>query len=430
MATAEGQKTWSQYGAHVVTRPTPEVVGINRDLISTSSAQLLQHASKAWTGGIRETSCMHSVYRDRPAGLQPRDVLTHSFHDVDEQGVSLVSYKNGFVDGIIRAFQQDLHLVLRPDDVWLAIVVQFSFYVNGHAEEMRKFFVAHEGRRKLVVRTGSPSPLSVDFGVIAKTFKSLIQDNVVDPELTSWILPDFSTTTDEDITTTTVAMMATTKRYFEFIAMGGCGFPSVTLLGERADWVKLHAKVERLRTYGGELADWSKLLTKVVGKMVETFDQPDRQATKDFWMRAVHQAGRDGSLTVETLSGWITAFCRWDEEGRTIRQVDEAASTSYGQQHIDRKRFVIDDVAFPIISPKDVPRAATEVPITFLDALTGIRYETTAVAGLVGVKPSASIEGGPYDTFQPRSGYWIVVDEAGPIPADFTLGDNFAMKSI
>ncbi|PTB79817.1 hypothetical protein M440DRAFT_1437012 [Trichoderma longibrachiatum ATCC 18648] len=358
MTTSNGQK--SLFGAHVVTRPNPDIA----------------------------------------AGPESRKVLLHSFADMDEDDVSLVSYNNGFVEGIIRAFQQDLHLVLRPDDVWLATMVQFSFYVNGHAEEMRRFFVDHEGKKKLAIDTGAMSPLSVDFGEIAQAFRDLIHKNVVDHELTSWILPDFSTTTSQDITTTTLVMMATTKSYFEYIMRGGCGFPSVTLLGVRADWVKLLEKVAKIATYGGDLAVWSRLLTKVVEKMIKTFDEPESQTTKDFWTRAVHHAGRDGSLEIETLSGWITAFCRWDEKGENIGQVDDVGKTWDGKCY-DRKRFVVDDVPFPIIRPKDIPRAATEVPIKVLDYATNTSYETTAIAGLVGVKPTASREGadGPVGLF-------------------------------
>lgn len=31
-----------------------------------------------------------------------------------------------------------------------------------------------------------------------------------------------------------------------------CGIPSVTLLGEREDWVKIGEKLERLLTFGAE----------------------------------------------------------------------------------------------------------------------------------------------------------------------------------
>ncbi len=35
-------------------------------------------------------------------------------------------------------------LVLSPDDIWLAITMSFSEYVNDHAEELRKIILDHE----------------------------------------------------------------------------------------------------------------------------------------------------------------------------------------------------------------------------------------------------------------------------------------------
>ncbi|KKP03982.1 hypothetical protein THAR02_03897 [Trichoderma harzianum] len=293
-------------GSRAVTRPNPGIVGVNKDEPVTSSAELLLHASEGWTVSAWRAELMQT---NKMIGPESRQVLFQSFENMDKNNVSLVPYRNGFVDGIIRAFQQDLHLTLRPDDVWLAIMVQFSFYVNGRAEEMRRFFVTHEGKKQLVVNTGLKSPLSVDFKELAQAFADLIERNVIDPNLKSWMLPNFSTIASEDVTTAAVVMMATMKAYFEYIATGGCGFPSVTLLGERADWINLLEKTAKLATYGEELSAWSKLLTKVAGKMLQTFDEPDSQTTKNFWMRAVHHAGSDGSGTVKSLSGWITAFC-------------------------------------------------------------------------------------------------------------------------
>ncbi|PNP55157.1 hypothetical protein THARTR1_04846 [Trichoderma harzianum] len=259
-------------GSHAVTKPNPGIIGVNKDEPVISSAELLRRTSKAWTIDALKARYAQT---NKKIGPESRQVLFQSFEDMEKDNVYLVPYGNGFVDRIIRAFQQDLHLTLRPDDVWLSIVVQFNFYVNGHAEEMRRFFVTHEGKKQLVVNTGPVSPLSVDFDTLARAFTDLIQENVTEPDLKSWMLPNFSTTTSEDVTTTAIVMMATVKSYFEFIAMGGCGFPSVTLLGERADWVNLLEKVAKLATFGDELSAWSKILTKVMEKMVETFDKPD-----------------------------------------------------------------------------------------------------------------------------------------------------------
>ncbi|KAK4062541.1 uncharacterized protein Triagg1_9911 [Trichoderma aggressivum f. europaeum] len=352
----------------------------------------------------------HFVQTNKKIGPESRQVLFQSFENMDKNNVSLVPYGHGLVEVIIRAFQQDLHLTLRPDDVWLSIMGQFSFYVNGHAEEMRRFFVTHEGKKQLVVDTGLMSPLSVDFDTLARAFTDLIQENVTDPDLKSWMLPNFSTTTTEDVTTTAIIMMATVKSYFECIGRGGCGFPSVTLLGERADWVNLLGKVAKIATYGEELSAWSTILTKVMEKMVETFDKPDSRTTKDFWMRAAHHNGSDGSGTVGLPSGWITAFCYWDAKGEKIYQFRDVEG-----QEANWRRFIIDDVCFPIIRASAVPRAVAEVPVIFLDYADFNRYETTAIAGFVGAKSSASKDGDQHDTFQPQSGYWVLVDKVEPI---------------
>ena len=69
--------------------------------------------------------CLSST---RPSRISVMATRSQSCHTVTES----------WVDGIIRAFQQDLHLTIRPDDVWLAILTQFSFYVNNIEEPFRQ----------------------------------------------------------------------------------------------------------------------------------------------------------------------------------------------------------------------------------------------------------------------------------------------------
>ncbi len=51
---------------------------------------------------------------------------------------------NGFVKSVVDAYNKHHHRVIRPDDIGLAIMTQFSSYVGARAEELRKYFVAHE----------------------------------------------------------------------------------------------------------------------------------------------------------------------------------------------------------------------------------------------------------------------------------------------
>ncbi|KAJ7447961.1 hypothetical protein FB451DRAFT_1289441, partial [Mycena latifolia] len=69
--------------------------------------------------------------------------------------------KNGFVNTVMSAWGQHCGIVIRPDDVWLAIISQFSFYVNGNAELLRANFVAHEGKKELSECWASPVQNSV-----------------------------------------------------------------------------------------------------------------------------------------------------------------------------------------------------------------------------------------------------------------------------
>src|SRR6187549_871702 len=129
-----------------VTIQPSDKVGHNSDFVASSQQELLKAASKAWT----TADTRRNLSTNKRRTPEDRKVLHSSFGNWKD-GATLVPYGNGFVDGVIRAFNQDLHLVLRPDDVWLAILVQFSQYVAGNAEELRHHFVEHDGKQKLCI---------------------------------------------------------------------------------------------------------------------------------------------------------------------------------------------------------------------------------------------------------------------------------------
>jgi len=201
------------------------------------------------------------------------------------------------------------------------------------------------------------------------------------------------------------------QAYFEYIMLCGCGFPSVTLLGEKSDWQSIRAKLDKLPQYHEETAEWAKILIPTIDHMVSTFHEPDSQKTKDFWMRCAFEAGRQGSgYGFVSLSGWITAFCYWGEDGkRTFDYTDEMCMRdTYGATLEQRKRLVLDGARFPLIRPKAVPRGIVTVPVKIKDYGERVEYETTMVAGLVGVTVNKEA-----NRVQPRSGWWMLEDEHG-----------------
>ncbi|CAH0057145.1 unnamed protein product [Clonostachys solani] len=377
----------------VTIRPQPETVGANTDRVVSSSQELLAITSRAWT--LESSVPSPGLQTNKRPGPEDRPVLRTSFEDIrldpfgnGASAQGLVPYGNGFVEGVIRAFEQDLHLVLRPDDVWLAILVQFSFYVNGNAEELRDIFVSHEGKKTLAINLMPASLENINFEVMS--------DN---------------TTTANDRTVSALVLMATMKSYFEYVVMFGCGFPSVTLEGEREDWEELAARIQRFSKYGSEPAEWCIYLSKVAEKMVASFDRPDDQDIKDFWMQACHSAGASGSGGVTTLSGWLTAFCFWSEEGRPIHAYSDQDLVNIPMgQGVDRKRLVLDGVSFPVISRGSIPNAVSDVPIKLEDMGSGKTYHTTVVAGLVAMQRVQGESESQITRVQPRSGWWMLLD--------------------
>jgi hypothetical protein len=251
------------------------------------------------------------------SNIRIREHLQSTFGRKGDQPISVVASRNGFVDTVIEAYSNHQALVIRPDDVWTTILTQFSLFVNGEGrtEQLRHMFVAHEGKKKLIVEMEGTRD-TVDFGAAARIFTEKIHEHVVDPELREWCLPSFSTTTANDTIVASVVMMATLKSYFEYEMMLGCGIPRVTLLGTPDDWINIFDRVDRLGRYGPETAAWRDLLKPVLARFVRAFEPgyADSKKNRDFWQ---HVASRQwaGSFS-GWLTGWITAFCAFNDQGR------------------------------------------------------------------------------------------------------------------
>lgn len=389
--------------------PSPEIVGQNKDPTVQTEQELLRATSRAWT----KTNPAPLIHSNKKDGPENRPIIQSSFHDLPGTS-TIIPYGNGLVDGIIRAFNQDLNLVLRPDDIWLAILTQFSMFVNGNAELLRAHFVAHKGRKTLTVDM-TPFPLkAVNMGRFALEMIRVIQGNVVDPELRDLILPNFSTTTENDTSVASAVMIGALENYFEYRLLYGCGFPSVTLLGEKSDWEEILSKVQKLPKYGRETAEWSRILIPTIQHMISTFDDPDSQQIKDFWLRTCHAAGTAAS-GIRTLSGWITAFSFWSEEGKPIRGFsdEELEEVPSGATLAQRKRLVLDGVAFPLVNPEEIPKGVVMVSVTIRDFDPKLEYQTTMVAGSVGMTVT-----GDGSKVQPVSGWLMLEDSVKPISVE------------
>jgi hypothetical protein len=148
--------------------------------------------------------------------LDPRPILAPSLSDLSASNPPcLIPHSNAFVIGIIHAFQQDLHLILRPEDMWLAILTQFIFYINGKSEDLRRLFVSHEGKKEPSITTSS-APLSEDrINNSVLKMACFMEEQILVKGLREWVMPDLTTTTGRDRAVASIVMMGTMQRYFD-----------------------------------------------------------------------------------------------------------------------------------------------------------------------------------------------------------------------
>jgi hypothetical protein len=373
-------------------------------------------------------------------------MIQSSFSDISSKNVYAVD--NGFLRAAIAAYNRHHHLIIRPEDIWNSILTQFALYVNANAENLRSTFVSHEGKRKLVLE-GAGTIHSFDWSIFAIQMTKLLSQNIDDPDLRSWILPSFSTTTPTDIVIGSILMLGTLQKYFQYICRSACGIPSVTLLGTKEDWQNILSRLPKLASFGSEAAQFGNLLTPVLEHLVDSFDNPTSEKTLSFWSRICHLRPL-GSGSKE-LSGWITAFCFWDSEGKCLyaRWASKMAmkrNTRDGQVWCE-----LDGVQFHRLDMSEIPSGSSSVPVIVDD--DGKLYDTLMVAGSVGVEVSASggdvlppkpnpwnrdgekVKGNGMDTLQPISGWWMFDtgkkgDKAGNFEGVLDLKEGDVVRHI
>ncbi|KAJ4299361.1 hypothetical protein N0V90_004606 [Kalmusia sp. IMI 367209] len=299
---------------------------------------------------------------------------------------------NGFVGTLLDAYRQHNHVVLRPEDVWFAILVQFSFYVNNHAEKLREHFVDHSGKLLLHIEQES-----MNMPAFVLEITNMLQRKIKDTKFRDWIMPNFTTTTQTDRVTASIIMMGTMQKFFVYSLEIGCGIPSVTLLGEQKDWQDILDRLDFLDTFGKEhpeLLMWQSVLKAIVGNMVQTFIAPDSPDVVRFWQRTVHSHTDDYSGDKQ-ITGWILGFCFWDTKGEPLvargwqlRDWEQEVAKRGNEWWFDEKRF------WPL-EWKEVPAAFVQVPIhvAIKTVSPPDKFVAKAVAGSVGymVQHSATV---------------------------------------
>jgi Domain of unknown function (DUF4419) len=325
------------------------------------------------------------------------DIIQYSLEK--KAGTTLLPSTNGFVYSVTMAYNHHHNLTIRPEDVWLAILTQFSAYVNKHAEELRGQFVAHEGQKELKIEYDKASRYDVDMKDFAVKMGKEIAKNVTDKELRAWIMPSFTTTTLNDTVVASVVMMASMQKYFKYTMYTLCGIPNVTLEGCKEDWQDILLRLDKLKEWGEETTRFAEFLRPVIRKFIQSFDEPTSSETIDFWKHIVSYLS-DGSGS-NYYSGWITAFCFWGKDGQLLH------ATRPDYRFNDDENYRLDGVRYPRVDTQDVPPGWISVPVKVVE-LKQV-YSTMMVAGSVGIQCERSEQApdGDLNSVSPKIGWWM-----------------------
>lgn len=294
--------------------------------------------------------------------------------------------ENGFVHTVIDCYNHHHNLVIRPDDVWMAIVTQFSFYINKNAEEFRNKFVDFEGQKTLSVNiNGTLRSAPYDLFVTKMTEK--IDENLVDKTVKDWIIPNFSTTTSNDIVSCGIVFMATTKKYFKYECCLLCGIPNITLEGTVADWKSILVRLKKLKEYN--LGTWYDMLKPILKEFVAA---KKKKPNTKFWNRICDHYG--GGSGPSYISGWLTAFAVFDEDGNWTN-VSNVHPFIVRKENSKYKRWLVIEI-------DKIPSGIVKVDVKIVD--NDDEYQSVMFAGHVGYKVLDD-----NCTFQPQIGWALAL---------------------
>jgi Domain of unknown function (DUF4419) len=311
-------------------------------------------------------------------------LIQSSLGGPDQKHHFLIPAKSGFLFTVMQAYNEHHNLVIRPDDVWLTILLRFNTYVNQNVEELRYKFVAHEGKKLVKFYTTEGNRFTNNWGTLSQNLTQKMEEFLVDKSLKPWILPNFTTTVETDVAVASAVMLSTFKGYFRYRVIFLCGIPSVTLTGTRADWESVLQRVQQLHRFEiesntlrqqvvnphgggsvdqpGPMENWQRRLEVIVKRLIAAFDGEENE---DFWSHVFTET-RYGSGGQRSITGWITALATFDPGSWCD------------------SNYQLDGVQFGCLDTDDLPIDLAEVPIEIDD--NGYKVMGSLRAGVLGAR--------------------------------------------
>lgn len=336
----------------------------------------------------------------------------------------IIPQKNGFVKTVLEAYNNHRGLILRPDDVWLAILLQFSAFQNA-GRVVSDEFTIHTGEHGLA---SSPSAFT-------DQILDLMRQKVPSWEEQEWVTSSFTTSTHVDTAAYAMAMLGTVEWQWEdhpftFTQNNMGGIARVRLEGTRRDWENILMRLERIKEYGITAIAWFHLLFPVVSRFAAAYDNPNSPENLDFWNRVIVY---EDAVQSPRICGWLTAFCVFGEHGewqgnalneerigehqprKLLRRADplHLSASRFASVYTYRDRnalLVMDGFPFPTIDIRAIPCGHAYLELKLIDRENLLNVEL--VAGSAGslicsTDKSELFRNGMRDTVRPITAWWF-----------------------
>ncbi|AYV78808.1 MAG: hypothetical protein Edafosvirus35_5 [Edafosvirus sp.] len=275
------------------TKSTIKIVNINDDLAKVEQiyySKLL--ADRDWQNNLRQ-------YND------PKDKYVTQY-TIRNGKATIYANSNCVLQAFMNAYNNHEDVLLSADDIWLLICLNFTKYVNDNAKSLRKIFVDHDGKKKLVVK----EPIGKEESDWTDFFGEMVkQINVnVKGEIVGKIESTFSTTGKVEKILSYACTMNTFKQYFSYgRCIPCCGIKNVQFKGTIDDWMLLKKKALELgdfmKTDGTTFTNYIEKLTPILDLFIDTYNG---KVNKEMWNKIMNIThGRLGSGSTTYISGWI-----------------------------------------------------------------------------------------------------------------------------
>jgi len=285
---------------------------------------------------------------------------------------------NGLIQTIQECYDNHRPLILTPDIIWLAICQGVSIHMNEHYDSLKNVVFIEGKPDKIIIRNDS-----LEYS--AKHWKNLIGSfstetkKYTNDDFYSFFVSEFTTTTAIDQTAYQITLLESYKKAFEYIGETGCGIPSITLEGNKADWQTILKKLDMLNKIG--LSNWAENLKPIIQEFINA---SDGKYKKEFWENIYKNASEYNAFYV---SGWIIKFFPYIKslESDGIYDV-KRGETKVGENFKPNKFFEGDNYLLSTLSTDNFPSGLAKIPITWINKTSGLTKKMEVYAGFFAIK--------------------------------------------